>query len=259
MEHSIYEFPDIFRRVHMEEPSDIGREVRFMRRLWRKHAPKPVGKVLDIACGNSPHGQLLARDGIEVVGIDRSQTMIAAGRKESRGIDGIRFYRRPIEKFSIPEHSFDAAFFMSETFPVITDNDDILSHLQSVGRLLKHGALYCVDVDRHDGVRMVQDVRLWKRKVRVGAATVRVRGVHRPAPWHSGIYSNFEITCSLRFPDRVVNTRDVVPIRYTLPCTMDLLARASGMFEMIAVYTDLSLTKPIDKCYGRWWAVLRRR
>ncbi len=258
MEHSIYEFPEIFRRVHMEEPREIAEEVRFMRRVWRKHLTRPVGRVLDLACGNSPHGQILARDGIEVVGIDGSATMIAAGRRESADIERIRFYRRPIERFHIPERPFDAAFFMSETFPVMTDNRDILAHLRSVGRLLKRGGLYCIDVDRQDGIRVTRPAKLWDRRLTVGDARVQVRGVHRPMPWHSGIYSNFEIVCSIQFPKRRITTRDIVPIRYTLPCTLDLLAQASGMFETTAVYTDLSFTKPIERCYRRWWGVLRR-
>jgi len=258
MEHSIYEFPEIFRRVHMEEPREIAEEVRFMRRVWRRHLGPEVRRVLDLACGNSPHGQHLARDGLTVVGIDRSETMIAAGRRESANLDGIRFYRRPIERFSIPERSFDAAFFMSETFPVLTANRDIMSHLRSVGRLLKRGGLYCIDVDRQDGIRVTRPRRLWNRSPHVGDATVQVRGVHRPLPWHSGVYSNFEIVCSIRFPGRRVRTRDVVPIRYTLPCTMELLAQASGIFRMIATYTDLSFTKSLDKCHRRWWAIFRR-
>src|SRR5713101_5354750 len=74
MERSIYEFPDIFRRVHMEKPGDIERE------------------------------------GVEVAGIDRSPTMIAAGRAESGQGGTIRFYRRNIEKFRLPEQPFDVAF-----------------------------------------------------------------------------------------------------------------------------------------------------
>jgi len=258
MEHSIYEFPQIFRQVHMEEPREIAQEVRFLRRVWRKHSSLPVHRVLDLACGNSPHGQLLARAGIGVVGIDRSRTMIGAGRRESANLEGIRFYRRRIEQFQVPERPFDAAFFMSETFPVMTENRAIVSHLRSVGRLLKRGGLYCIDIDRQDGIRATRTRRLWHRSLRVGEARVEVRGVHRPMPWYSGIYSNFEIACSIRFPDRHVRTRDVVPIRYTLPCTLELLARVSRRFEMIATYTDLSFTKRLSKCHRRWWGVLRR-
>src|SRR6202047_3608350 len=120
MEPSIYEYPEIFRRVHMEKPSEIGAEVAFMRKVWRRHLKRPVRRVLDVACGDSPHGLALARAGIEVAGIDRSPTMIAEGRKEA-GAAAIRFYRRPIERFRIPERLFDTPFFLFEKFSFITN------------------------------------------------------------------------------------------------------------------------------------------
>ena len=82
-ERSIYEFPDIFRAVHMEQPGEIAAEVDFLKRVWARHLKRRVRRVLDVASGNSPHGQLLAREGIAVTGIDRSPTMIAAGRIEA--------------------------------------------------------------------------------------------------------------------------------------------------------------------------------
>jgi SAM-dependent methyltransferase len=259
MKHSIYEFPSIFRRVHKEEPGDIEAEVKFIRRVWRRHLDRPVNRVLDVACGNSPHGQILARDGIEVVGIDRSPTMIAAGRAESRALDGLRFYCRRIEKFRLPERPFDAAFFMSETFPVITGNAEILSHLRSVGRLLRRGALYCIDVDRQDGMRVARVRQMWRRRrLRADSAIVDVRAFNRPMPWYSGIHSIFELECRIRFPDRTVTTRDIVPIRYTLPCTLELAAEASRMFKIVGAYADLSFSRPLDKCDRRWLGVLRR-
>src|SRR6202049_487559 len=134
MEPSIYENPEIFRRVHMEKPSEIGAEVAFMRKVWRRHLKRPVRRVLDVACGDSPHGLALARAEIRLAGIDDSPTMIAAGRKAVVAAP-IRFYRRSIERFRIPERPFDAAFFMSETFPIMTDNRVLLLHLASVGPL----------------------------------------------------------------------------------------------------------------------------
>ncbi|MGH7917804.1 MAG: hypothetical protein ACREQE_10065, partial [Candidatus Binataceae bacterium] len=171
----------------------------------------------------------------------------------------LRFYRRKIEKFRLPEASFDAAFFMSETFPIMTGNGELISHLKSVAALLKRGALYCIDIDRHDGVKVVRRRELWReRKVTVDAVRVDVREYHRPITWNAAIQSIYELECTIHFPGRVVVTRDIVPVRYTLPPLLELAARASGMFSMIAAYADLSFTVPIDQCFGRWLAVLRR-
>ncbi len=257
MARSIYEFPEIFRRVHMEQPAEIGREVEFLRRVWRRHLKRSVRRVLDVACGDSPHGQLLMRDGIEVAGVDRSPTMIAKGRADSRR--AIRIYRRPIERFRLPERPFDAAFFMSETFPIMVTNADLMSHLRSVARLLKRGGIYCVDIDRHDGIEVTGRRRLWReRSVRVGAINVEVREYHRRIAWTTALHSIYELECRIHFVDRLVTTRDIIPVRYTVPATLALTAAASGCFQLIASYADLSFTKPIGRCHGRWWGVMRR-
>jgi SAM-dependent methyltransferase len=259
MEQSIYEFPDIFRRVHMERPGEIEQETAFLQEVWRRHYRRPVARVLDLACGNSPHGQIFARAGIQAVGVDDSPTMIAAGRAESRGVAAMRFYRRKIERFKLPERSFDAAIFMCETFPVLTTNAALMSHLKSVAPLLKRGGLYCIDIDRHDGVDLVKRRRLWReRKVKIGPVRVDVREFHRPIKWYEGMHSIYELECTISFPTHKVVTRDSIPVRYTTPPLMDLLARASGCFELIACYPDLSFTRPLAECGGRWFAVLKR-
>ena len=259
MEPSIYEYPSIFRRVHMEKPGEIEDETAFLEKVWRRHLKKPVRRALDLAAGNSPHGQILARKEIQVVAVDRSLTMLAAGKTESRKTGKVRFYRRKIEKFSLPEKHFDVAFFMSETFPVLISNRDLLSHLESVGKLLRRGGLYCIDIDKMDRLRVVPERRQWqRRKVRADDAVVQVNSYNRPFPWHSGIHSIFELECEISFANRTVTTRDVIPIRFTVPPLLELAAKASRMFEMIAVYTDLSFVTPLDECDRRWMGVLQR-
>ncbi|HEY2104290.1 MAG TPA: class I SAM-dependent methyltransferase [Candidatus Binataceae bacterium] len=257
-ERSIYEFPDLFRVVHMEQPGDIGEEVEFLKRVWERHSRRPIRRVLDIACGNSPHGQLLAAQGIAVVGIDRSPTMIATGRREARGLYNLTFVRRRIEQFRLPQAGFEAAFFMSETLPVMVENADLIRHLRSVAAALCKGGLYCVDIDRHDDIEGARRRRLWRRrKVRHRGVSIAIKEFLRPITWHASAWI-YELECTIRFPDRTVKTRDLVPVRYTVPKLIDLAARASGVFNLIAVYSDLSFDTLLDQCERRWWAVLRR-
>jgi SAM-dependent methyltransferase len=259
MEPSIYQFPDIFRRVHMERPGEIDEEAVFLREVWRRHYPRAVSRVLDIASGNSPHGQIFERSGIEVVGVDHSPTMIAAGRAESVASGATRFYRRKIERFRLPERPFDAAIFMCETFPILRTNVDLMSHMKSVAAALKRGGLYCIDVDRHDGIDLIGRRKLWrKREVNIGSLRVDVREFHRPIDWHDAMHSIYELECTIHFPAGKVTTRDLIPVRYITPPLMDLIAQASGCFAMMACYSDLSFSKSIEDCNGRWLAVLKR-
>jgi ubiquinone/menaquinone biosynthesis C-methylase UbiE len=257
-ERSIYEFPDIFRVVHLEQPGDIAEEVSFLKEVWERHLSRPVRRVLDVACGNSPHGQLLAAQRIAVAGIDRSPAMIAAGRRESRGLHNLTFYRRRIERFSLPERGFDAAFFMSETFPVMVENADVISHLRCVARVLRRGGLYCIDIDQHQTVEASQRRRLWRqRKVLHGLVRIDVREFVRPISWHAAAWI-YELECTIRFPDHTVVTRDLVPVRYMVPKLLDFAARAAGVFKLIACYPDLSFDAPLEQCDRRWLGVLRR-
>jgi SAM-dependent methyltransferase len=259
MARSIYEFPELFRRVHMEERGEIEAEAAFMRKLWQRHMKRPVRRLLDIGCGDSPHGRILIEHGIEVVGVDRSPSMIAAGRRLSG--DRIRFYRREFDQFRLPENKFDAAILMSETFPVIIDNAAMLSHLRSVGRLLRRGGLYCIDIDRHAGIELVRGKReLWReRSVKVEGAEISIREFNRPISWDSGLHSIYQLECRIRFPDgRGVTTNDQIPVRHLVPATLELAAKASGCFALTACYADLSMTRPMHRCHGRWWGVLRR-
>ena len=186
--------------------------------------------------------------------------MLAAGQKENASIPNLRFYRRSFERFTLAERRFEAAFMMSETFPVMVDNSAIISHLRSVGRLLKKGGIYCIDVDRHDGIELVRRRNVWRRRqVRIGRVRVAVRELHRPITWHSALHSIYELECTIRFPDRTkILTRDLIPVRYTTPPVMELAAAASAMFRMVAAYPDLSFTTTLDECWGRWFAVLER-
>src|SRR5579885_116105 len=257
-ERSIYQFPDLFRVVHMEQPHEIAEEVEFLKQVWQRHLARPVRRVLDIACGNSPHGQLLAAQGIAVTGIDRSPTMIAAGRREAAGQRNLEFYRRRIERFRLMRGGFDAAFFMSETLPVIVENADLLSHLRSVAAVLRKGGLYCVDIDRHADIEGARRRRLWRRrKVRYRGVSIAVREFLRPLAWHASAWI-YELECTIRLPEGTVKTRDLVPVRYTTPKLLELAARASGVFKLIAAYCDLSFDTPLDRCERRWWGVLRR-
>ena len=259
MEPSIYKYPDIFRRAHLESPGEIAAEVMFLEQVWKRHRKNPTRRILDIASGDSPHGRLLAGGGLDVVGIDRSPTMIASGRAKAHGLTNLRFYRRPIEKFRIPECPFDAAIFMSETFPVIVENADLLSHLRSVGRALTRGGLYCVDIDRQDTAHRVSRREIWRERIAyAGNIPLKIREFNHPIAWHSPLHSTYELECTIEFPDGAVTTRDLIPVRYTIPSSLELAALASGMFKMVAAYADLSFTKPIEKCRYRWLGILRR-
>jgi hypothetical protein len=128
-----------------------------------------------------------------------------------------------------------------------------------VGRALKLGGLYCVDIDRQDPMPRVTRRTMWReRTARAAGVPLGIREFHRPIAWHSPLHSIYELECTINFPADAVTTRDLIPVRYTTPAMLELAALASGLFKMDAAYCDLSFTKPLDRCRYRWTGVLRR-
>ena len=54
MEPSIYEYPDVFRRAHLESPGEIPAEVVFLQKVWDHHRKRPARRILDIAWATAP-------------------------------------------------------------------------------------------------------------------------------------------------------------------------------------------------------------
>src|SRR5688500_14923572 len=49
------------------------------------------GQVLELGCGTGRVSIPIAREGISVVGLDRSAAMLDVARKKSRGLDNVRW------------------------------------------------------------------------------------------------------------------------------------------------------------------------
>ena len=62
---------------------DYERECDFLEAIFRKYSKK-VKTILDLGCGTAGHALILARRGYEVVGVDRSVTMLDYSPKESK-------------------------------------------------------------------------------------------------------------------------------------------------------------------------------
>jgi len=70
-------------------------------------------KLLDYGCGNGIHSIFPAKCGVEVIGIDLSESFlkIAKERAEREGVeDKIRFLKMDCEKMEFPDNSFDIIF-----------------------------------------------------------------------------------------------------------------------------------------------------
>jgi len=108
--------------------------------------------VLEPFCGNARYGPVFAARGLEYVGFDNSQAMLARAPSGER----ITVLRADAARFEIPQTptgGFDLAWCPINSLSHLTDEPDIITHLRCAGRHLAPGGCYVVELDpvRCDG------------------------------------------------------------------------------------------------------------
>jgi SAM-dependent methyltransferase len=132
----------------LHEDKDYERECDLFERMFRDLATGGVRSVLDLGCGTGGHAIPLARRGYSVVGVDRSDGMLARARaKVAAGPAtlGLSFHQDDIRTIAI-DQVFDAALMPFAVLSYQLSDEDVLSALRAARRHLKAGGLLLFDV-----------------------------------------------------------------------------------------------------------------
>jgi SAM-dependent methyltransferase len=121
---------------------DYASECDLLERVFRRYAPDRVGRVLDLGCGTGGHAAPLAERGYEVVGVDRSEAMLA--QATARGSPAC-FVAADIHSLDLGE-SFDAVLIMFAVLGYQVGNTDVRAALGSARRHLRPGGLLFGDI-----------------------------------------------------------------------------------------------------------------
>jgi SAM-dependent methyltransferase len=146
-------------------------EVDFLVHCFRRFAKRPVGTVLDIACGTGPHLIRLAGRGYRMSGLDLSPDNIEFLRQRAaaKALD-VDLFVADMTRFRLPR-PVDAAICMQDSQGHLLTNEAILAHLRCVARALRPGGLYVFD--RYMCSSWTDPARRWSWTRRRGRATVR--------------------------------------------------------------------------------------
>src|SRR5689334_7958890 len=122
--------------------------------FWRSVAKQARGPVLELGCGTGRISLPLARDGVSLVGIDRSSGMLERARRRAAALAqkrGGRSGRRlRLVRGDIRALPFGAADFQMVLAPYgilqsLLRERDLASTLASVARVLAPGGLFGID------------------------------------------------------------------------------------------------------------------
>jgi SAM-dependent methyltransferase len=146
-------------------------EVDFLVHCFKRHARRPVRRVLDIACGTGPHLVRLAERGYRVAGLDLSRRNIEYLRErlQARGL-AADLVIGDMTDFQLAR-PVDAAICMQDSQGHLLTNQQLVAHLHSVARNLERGGLYVFD--RYMASSWTDPARAWSWSRRRGGLIVR--------------------------------------------------------------------------------------
>lgn len=219
---------------------------------FERYSPRPVRRVLDLGCGTGGHALVLEKSGYEVVGVDRSDAMLAEARRKAqhRG-QRIKWILGDIRSLELNE-TFDAAIMMFAVLGYQTDDGDVRATLRSARAHLLPGGILACDVWYGPAV-LAEGPAERSRMLAVDGAELRrvSRGTldaERPT-------CHVELTIS-GLTDDVVALREEHEMRYFFPRDLERFTRETG-YELVSLSGFPNLALPPGK--ASWSALVVAR
>ena len=130
------------------ETKDYVAEANYVRGILEQYAPS-ARSILDLGCGTGRHGCLLAENGYRVVGIDRSQEMLARAETLRSSApahvrDRLTFRQGDVRDFRM-DQAVDAVISLFHVMSYQISNDDVNRAIATAKAHLKIGGLFIFD------------------------------------------------------------------------------------------------------------------
>jgi ubiquinone/menaquinone biosynthesis C-methylase UbiE len=125
--------------------------------FWRRIGLAASGPLLELGCGTGRISLPLAKAGVKVVGIDRSEQMLARAAARKRRVEGgecIELVRGDIRALPFASNRFDTVLAPYGVLQSLLADRDLKATLESVARVLAPGGRF--------GIDLVPDVPNWR-------------------------------------------------------------------------------------------------
>lgn len=127
------------------QDKDYQAECDYLLATLARFDTRPTRTILDLGCGTGNHDLPLTRMGYEVVGVDRSEAMVAQARcKATDAALDAEFLTGDIRDLNLGR-TFDAVISMFAVISYQCSNDDLLGMMRTARRHLKPGGLFVFD------------------------------------------------------------------------------------------------------------------
>jgi len=134
--------------IMVDWPARLARERPFFEQLL---AERPARRVLDVGCGTGHHSRMFAGLGLEAVGIDPSEAMLAGARELSPG-DNPRFILGGFADIRGLHESFDLVVVLGNTLAYVGNAAELTIVLRRIHHVLNPGGRVVLQVVNYDNV-----------------------------------------------------------------------------------------------------------
>ena len=207
---------------------DYAGEAAYVARTLRA-AAAGVRKVLELGSGTGRHGRLLAEEGLDVLGVERSETMVNAARNSSSPLSrsgSFECIHGDIRTVALGR-TFDAVIALFHVVSYQTDNEDVRLTFASALRHLPEGGLFLFDV--WHGPAVLSERPSVRVKRMEDNATMLTRIAEPELDTNSSVVTvRYTMLAESKGDGRLTTFQEEHRMRYFFPVEIELLAEQSG-------------------------------
>jgi len=214
---------------------DYAAEAEFVHTLIQQYSPG-ARTVLDLGCGTGQHAIEFVRHGYSVLGVDRSDEMLAAAQSRlgdlGHGRVDLRFHTGDIRNVRFKQ-TFDVAVALFHVMSYQVSNDDIAAAFMTARAHVRDRGLFIFDCWYGPGVLTdPPQTRVKRLKTDQGGDVIRVS---EPTMQANANTVDVAFTLLAIGPDgqRSEQIREMHAMRYLFAPEIELFARSAG-FEIIS-------------------------
>lgn len=141
-------FSDFYLRAYADDERQGEAELQALAAARLAGCPDG-GDLLDVPCGFGRHSVPLARANYRVVGVDRSESLLAEAQRRAGGERWPKLVRADYRELPFADESFDAAINLFTSLGYLGDEQDTLV-LGEIGRVLRPGAHLVIETMHRD-------------------------------------------------------------------------------------------------------------
>ena len=109
--------------------------------------------AVDLACGTGSIAAILARKGLEVLGVDLSEEMLTVAQQKTQDMENPpRFICQPLQELWLPR-GVDLAVCALDSLDYITDPEDCREAIRRIYKSLNPGGIFIFDVNTPEKLR----------------------------------------------------------------------------------------------------------